>query len=339
MLELVIDYRENKLIKLLNEQDNISNTVNTKNVNNKNVNTKNANIKNTNTKNNKITNTKVCKKSNDLNMVASNLDLGDIIFNYYSIKAKGDDENINEELTDNNKLYEVIIERKEINDLISSIKDNRYKEQKIRILSQISKKQHHCELIYLIEGTVDKIRNPRDIKMYHGSIISMLLRDNIKLLFSDNIEETACIVKRIYSRIIKNPGEFKKRVVNDVNSLDTGDIDVSNSETKSIHINLHRGGSYLESRVKKKKSDNITSKNCGALMLTYIPNISLHFSTEILKHYDNKINKLIEFINDKTIENTEKIKNIATKRIKTISGKERNVGPATAKNLIEYLGS
>ena len=301
MLELIVDYREKKILKILKDLE----------------------------------------EKNKLVSISSNLDLGDIIFKLTNDKT-------------NECEYELIIERKEINDLISSIKDNRYKEQKLRCLSQISSHKHKTELVYLIEKSSDNIRNPRDIKMYHGSIISMLLRDNIKLLFSTNIEETCKIIERLYSRLSSKPKDFinsnnnllsiSENNENSVNNDDNNNIGInddanpSNTDIKSIDITLQRGGAdYLLSRIKKKKSDNISANNCGVLMLTYVPNVSLHIAGEILKHYNNKISELIKYITNIEVEEKEKIKILATKKIKTVSGKERNLGPAIAKILIEYL--
>lgn len=302
MLELIVDYREKKILKILKDLE----------------------------------------EKKKLVAISSNLDLGDIIFKLTNDKT-------------NECEYELIIERKEINDLVSSIKDNRYKEQKLRCLSQISAHKHKTELIYLVESSSDNIRNPRDIKMYHGSIISMLLRDNIKLLFSTNIEETCKIIERLYSRLSSKPKEFinttnnllsisENNDNNDKNDNIGNDEYVDDNNTnydnniKSIDITLQRGGAdYLLSRIKKKKSDNISANNCGVLMLTYVPNVSLHIAGEILKHYNNKISELIRYITNTEVEENEKIKILATKKIKTVSGKERNLGPAIAKILIEYL--
>ncbi len=70
-----------------------------------------------------------------INIESKSLDLGDII-------VKDDD--------DNDKL---IIERKTISDLISSISDGRYNEQSFR-LNGIEHENHN--IIYLIEGALKK---------------------------------------------------------------------------------------------------------------------------------------------------------------------------------------
>jgi ERCC4-type nuclease len=281
MLELIIDYREKKIITEL--------------------------------------------ETKKLSFKSKNLDLGDIIF----------------KLTDNETndlIYEIIIERKEINDLISSIKDKRYKEQKHRLQSVISTNNHKTELIYLIENSCDNIRNPRDIKMYHGSIISMLLRDNIKLCFTQDVNETCKLIERLYSRLLNKSYDFNINTINNkINISETEDTIEVNESTKIIDIEVKKVDSYLNSRVKKKKSDNITPNNCGTLMLTYIPNISLHIATELLAHFNYKISDLVKFVIDNEICEKEKIKILANKRIKTINGKERNFGPTNAKTLIDYL--
>jgi ERCC4-type nuclease len=280
MLELIIDYREKKIISQL----------------------------------------QILEKKGKLNLTTENLQLGDIVFKISNDETK---------LT----TYEIIIERKEINDLISSIKDKRYREQKHRLQSVISTYNHTTELIYLIENSSDNIRNPRDIKMYHGSIISMLLRDNIKLCFTKDIDETCLFIERLYSRLLNKPHDFNIQEYRN-------EIQTTNEETtKIITIQERRGGNdkYLNSRVKKKKSDNITPDNCGMLMLTYLPNMSLHMATELLLHFNNKISDLVKFVINDEICEKEKIKILANKRIKTINGKERNFGPTNAKTVIDYL--
>lgn len=278
--ELIIDYREDKLIKLFTEKE--------------------------------------------IEYKTSNLELGDIILKY----------------SKNDKIVlEFIIERKEINDLIASIKDKRYKEQKQRIFSNINPES---KVIYLIEGYSSKIRNPRDIKMYHGSLLSMLLRDNIKLLHTEDLDDTADIIERLYNRLKKNAKDF----ISDIdftpiqykgdNIVETNENNQKTLETKTIDITV-KGGSYLETRVKKKKSDNITPENCSILMLTYLPGISSQLAIEILKHFNNKISSLLNYLTNKELIANEKIKYISTLKIQTVSGKERNIGPSIARTLIEYL--
>ena len=74
----------------------------------------------------------IISKDLNLNIEFKNLDLGDIVF-------KKNDKEI------------LIVERKTINDLYSSIRDGRYKEQKIRLLSN-----SNANLFYILEGNIDE---------------------------------------------------------------------------------------------------------------------------------------------------------------------------------------
>ena len=106
----------------------------------------------------------------ELNIKLENLDIGDFIY-------KNDNEII------------LLIERKTLPDLSSSIKTGRYREQKKRILnSEIPIDR----VLYLIEGNLnfegktDGLPN----KTLVSSIVNLLLRDNIKVLFTKDLNET-----------------------------------------------------------------------------------------------------------------------------------------------------
>ena len=106
-MEITIDYRENKLIELI---ENIhKNSFN--------------------------------KEASKITLKVSNLLLGDV-----SLKM-----NVNK--SENNiEESDIIIERKSISDLLSSITDGRYKEQSYRLQNCSI---HNHNIIYLIEGNID----------------------------------------------------------------------------------------------------------------------------------------------------------------------------------------
>ena len=109
-----------------------------------------------------------------------NLDLGDIIF-----KKNGE--------------IIILIERKTLGDLSSSIKDGRYKEQKIRILNSISPS---VRKIYLIEG-----KDMKCFKLPHNTfnsiIIHTIIRDNIHVKRTDNLNGSGNFIIDINNRINK----------------------------------------------------------------------------------------------------------------------------------------
>ena len=89
----------------------------------------------------------------------------------------------------------LVIERKTLADLYSSIKDGRWKEQKCRLTNHFSKEQ----IIYLIE---DKHINLKciNMKIIYGAIINTLLRDNIKIMFSKSLDHTVLLINILLDR-------------------------------------------------------------------------------------------------------------------------------------------
>lgn len=177
---------------------------------------------------------------NNNNIILKNLDIGDIVY-------KENDEII------------YIIERKTFNDLGASIKDGRYKEQKIRLLSN-----SNGNVFYILEGNMNMC-NTLNNKALLGSIINMTFRDNIKLIFSSDLNQTYKILLQIKEKF--NNGKFNKIVNDDLNKY-----------TSSIKLN---------------KKDNMTKLNCNIIQLATIPGVSKNISTIILDNY-NTISNLIE---------------------------------------------
>ena len=109
----------------------------------------------------------------DINITLETLDIGDIILY--------DD--------DNNEL--LIIERKTLYDLASSIKDGRYKEQSFR-LSNCS--LHNHNIIYLIEGDLkyyNENRSNVEKKTLISSFISINYFKGFSIYRTENLNESA----------------------------------------------------------------------------------------------------------------------------------------------------
>jgi len=135
-----------------------------------------------------------CNKNN-LSFLQSNLHIGDIIF------------------SENNSEF-IIIERKTINDLLSSIKDGRYREQKLRLLQ---KSQQGIDVYYLIEGI---IINSSKSDIIYSCIINTIIRDNLKIIFSRNIEETYNYLVKLLKKSI----EFKDILIKNISNQQTEQI-------------------------------------------------------------------------------------------------------------------
>ena len=106
------------------------------------------------------------------------LDIGDILY-------------VNSE---NHSEIKLIIERKTLNDLSSSIVDGRYKEQKCRLLSS------GIRIIYILEGMT---KNKHGVKFSTllSSMLNIQLRDNITVIRTKDIDETANILVMLKEKI------------------------------------------------------------------------------------------------------------------------------------------
>ena len=98
-----------------------------------------------------------------------------------------------------------IFERKTTGDLQSSIQDGRYKEQKTRMLANYTQKQ----ISYIIEGDdVLSSKTYNKSRMLQGAYLHTMFRDNIRVLYTKNTNETATLILTISTRIIDNPQYF-----------------------------------------------------------------------------------------------------------------------------------
>ena len=122
--------------------------------------------------------------NNNVNIEVKNLFLGDIVI-------------VNEE----DKPI-LVVERKTLKDMIASIKDGRYHEQKYRLVQNYSKKQ----IVYIIEN-YNNFQMLKDQSL-ESSIIHSVLRDNVNMFFTKNENDTGYLISSIYRRIEKNPQYF-----------------------------------------------------------------------------------------------------------------------------------
>jgi len=182
---------------------------------------------------------KLCN-NNNIEITCKNLDIGDIIF----------EEN-------NENIY--IIERKTFDDLGASIKDGRYKEQKIRLLEN-----NNNNVYYIIEGNI-KFCKTLNKKALLGSLINMIFRDNIKIIFSIDLNQTYEILLQIKDKY--NSGKFIK----------------------------NKNDSNYVSSIKLNKKDNLDKKTCNIIQLATIPGVSKNIASVILEKYENLNNLIKEY--------------------------------------------
>ena len=207
------------------------------------------------------------KLLNEINekYILLNLDVGDIQYK------------VNDEL-----IY--IIERKTVDDLGASINDGRYKEQKVRLLSN-----NKNNIYYIIEGDINECKTLSK-KAILGSIINMIFRDNIKIIYSKNIKQTLDIILQIKHKY--DSGKFIK--------------------------NENTAQEYLSS-IKLNKKQNMDKNLCNILQLATIPGVSKNISTIILEKYNTLSNLIEEF--KKNDENMLKSINLGKKCLGSVLSK------------------
>ena len=240
---------------------------------------------------------------------------------------------------------QLIIERKCMTDMICSIKDGRYKEQKIRLQAEVSNSNSNTLICYLIEGVINDLRLPNDKTLLYGGIVSSIFRDKIPLIRTTSLSETLDIIKRLHERLNKDISDFftckENSSITPIVTTPTETILESETEIdidlQSNNNNNNNGSDnnlYLQS-IKKCKKENLTSKVWNQLSLTNIPGISTNIAIKINEKYST-IRKLIQAY-DTCSTDDERIKLISEIILTDTDKQKRRIGPVISKRIFEYL--
>ena len=203
------------------------------------------------------------------NILKQNLELGDIQLHY-------------------NDTCKIIIERKSINDLASSINDGRYKEQSHRLsLSSL----HNHSIFYIFEGNINTYKsnyNKITHNTLHSAIISLNYYQGFSIWNTKSIEDT-------YHTIIM----WCDKIIKDTNK-------------PSFYATLNPS-KYTECIKISKKST--TSNNINDILLMQIPGISSKISNILLEKYNSLFNLLNTLKNNPTsLDNITYITSTGKKR-------------------------
>jgi ERCC4-type nuclease len=206
--------------------------------------------------------------TNELTVIVETLPIGDIL-----IEKNGE--------------VKLIIERKSVNDLLSSIKDGRYGEQSYR-LNGIEHPNHN--IIYIIEGDINKVNYFKyrkgicEKQMLYSAIFSLNYYKGFSVIRTFNLNETALFICNSANKLRKGETENKIGFYEKKSPADVQNTSIEEPSDKD----------YV-SVVKKVKKDNITSENIGEIMLCQIPGISSITSIAVMQKFKNLPN-LIENI-------------------------------------------
>jgi ERCC4-type nuclease len=230
-------------------------------------------------------------KFKGIELVVGSLPLGDVILSL-------------------NQSDKLIIERKTINDLASSIKDGRYSEQSFR-LSGLDHPNHN--IIYLIEGDLSKWNTYKGTKMDKSTIYSALISINYYKGFSVHRSissaESATIICSMANKLRKDVAKTPYYGGNQPTKSDE-----SSAEDNYVSV------------VKRVKKENITEDNIGELMLCQIPGVSDVTALAIMSKY-----KTIPELISNLKENKQCLEDIRT------TATNRRLNKSCIENIIKFL--
>jgi ERCC4-type nuclease len=221
----------------------------------------------------------------------------------------------------------LIIERKTVNDLLSSIKDGRYEEQSYRLNGL---NHHNHNIIYLIEGDVNKNNINRfktdagvEKLTLYSAMFSLNYYKGFSVFRSFSLDETANIIcnmaYKIGKDLTKNP-YYQKESTNSNETTELNNCDSQQSEvTEKDYIGV----------IKKVKKDNITPDNIGEIMLCQIPGISSVTALAIMGKFKN-ISNLIRELE----ANNDCLKDFSYTNSK---GQIRKINKTSISSIIKFL--
>ena len=231
----------------------------------------------------------------------------------------------------------LIIERKSISDLVSSIKDGRYEEQSYRLNGL---NHHNHNIIYLVEGDVNKTnyfksRNDNEKLMAYSAMFSLNYYKGFSVFRSFSLEESALIICNMAYKLDKEVSSKKAFYKNNVNpqpSIETNleqSEEVEQSEKVDQSEKIEQSEKDYVSVVKKVKKENITPDNIGEIMLCQIPGISSVTALAIMEQYKDIPNLIKELE-----ANNDCLKDITSTNSK---GQTRKINKTSLANIVKFL--
>lgn len=277
-------------------------------------------------------NVKLSEKLDNISFRSENLQLGDINFML------------------NNKLI-LIIERKTIADLIASVKDGRYKEQKIRM------KSSGVNMLYIIEDFYNIPTDKHNLEIYgmkvkqiFGLIFNAMFRDNIQFIFTRNVDDTyqklEMLIKKYRFFLDKVDVIIKEKIVEKIVYVEKKeDIEEENDEVKQIIENNDKNilNQLNETRqdildyvsaIKTRKRDNKTGRACYLQQLCVIPGVSPHIANTICMNYPSMFDLCIGYNNTEENKRAKMLSNI---EISVDNNKKRKLGKVLSERIYKTI--
>jgi ERCC4-type nuclease len=250
------------------------------------------------------------------------------------------------------KEEKLIIERKSVADLLSSIKDGRYEEQSYRLNGL---NHHNHNIIYLVEGDVNRVNrfksdNRIEKLTLYSAMFSLNYYKGFSVFRSFSLEESATIICNMAYKLEKEVASGKKAFYqNYVTHSEVNQQPLENQQSENLqpleNQPLKGGNNTQEDTleqnekvqsekdyvgvIKKVKKENITPDNIGEIMLCQIPGISSVTALAIMEKYKSLPN-LIKEIDI----NNDCLKDITSTNAK---GQIRKINKTSIANIVKFL--
>jgi ERCC4-type nuclease len=251
---------------------------------------------------------------------------------FKNIKIKSETLPIGDIIINDDTEDKLIIERKSIADLLSSIKDGRYEEQSYRLNGLT---HHNHNIVYLIEGDVNKqnrfkLDNATEKLTAYSAMFSLNYYKGFSVFRSFSMEETANIIcnmaYKMGKELTKIPYYQNSKPI-EIPINESSDIEQVTTTDNSDDIQVTDKDYVVV--VKKVKKDNITPDNIGEIMLCQIPGISSITALAIMEKYKTIPNLI------KELElNNDSMKNLSYTNAK---GQVRKINKTCIANIVKFL--
>ena len=223
----------------------------------------------------------------------------------------------------------LVIERKSVADLLSSIKDGRYEEQSYRLNGL---PHHNHNIVYLIEGDITKYkgfvsanRMAQQLVAY-SAMFSLNYYKGFSLFRSISMEETAMMVCNMAYKMERDAAKGKQpyysngtATVDTLENVDEDANDVVAAATEKDYVGV----------IKKVKKDNITPDNIGEIMLCQIPGISSVTAVAVMEKYKTLPNLIKELE-----QNADAMVDLSYANAK---GQVRKINKTSIANIVKFL--
>ena len=209
----------------------------------------------------------------------------------------------------------LLIERKTLNDLAASIKDGRYREQKMRL------KASGINTFYLIEGIIRGTQKGSKInrlptKTVISSILNMCIRDNIKMISTPSLHHTLVFLHQLYQKLKTKTELFLM-------------------EPKSSIPNVVSLDDVTHCLIKSQKKENMTPKICSIAQFAQIPGVSRVIAKGLVEQYGSVYGLCMVYMSLNT--ETDKENLLRNKSYVSYKGQIRPFGQHVSSQVYRFM--